>query len=99
MSDMLPLVDILADAGTDAERADWLFRCPYWVINREHMNIREILRQAGLHAGVAYLDAMLSLTSARRLPDGSIPQTIVMPVHIAAHDLREAARGGATEAQ
>ncbi|MBW9113138.1 hypothetical protein JNB88_05685 [Rhizobium cauense] len=99
MTAMLPLVDILADAATHAERADWLFRCPYWVIHREHMNIRRILQLSGLLEGVAYLDAMLSLTSARRLPDGSIPQTIVLPVHIAAHDLREAARAGASGAE
>jgi len=95
----VPLVDILSDAKSYEEQADWLFRCPYWVINREHMNIRRILQQSGLPEGVAYLDAVLALTSATRLPDGAIPQTIVMPVHIAAHDLREAARVGASGAE
>lgn len=96
---MLPLVDILADATTHTERAEWLFACPYWVINREHMNIRRILQQSGLLAGVAYLETVQSLTNSRRLPDGSLPHTIVLSVEIAAQDLRAAARAGVEGAE
>ncbi len=95
MSALLPIVEQLADAIDHAERADWLFACPYGVMNREHMSIRVILQKSGLLAGVAYLEAVLSLTNAKRLPDGTLPQTIVLPVHIAAMDLRQAAQAGA----
>lgn len=94
MSALLPIVEQLSDAMDHTERAEWLFACPYGVMNREHMSIRVILQKAGLLSGVAYLEAVLSLTNAKRLPDGTLPQTIVMPVHIAAHDLRQAAQAG-----
>ena len=95
MTGMLPIVELLADAGTHQERADWLFACPYAVMYREHMTIRRILQGAGLLAGVGYLDAVVSLASAKRLSDGTLPQTIVLQTHIAAQDLRAAARAGA----
>lgn len=92
MSDLLPIVEQLADADTHAERSDWLFRCPISVLHRESMAIRRILHQAGLIAGVAYLEAVLSMSNARRLPDGQFPQTVVLPVHISAQDLGAAVR-------
>jgi hypothetical protein len=99
VSNMLPIVEILADATTNAERAQWLFACPYAVMHREHMTIRRILQGAGLIAGVSYLEAVLSLNNARRLEDGTLPQTIVLPVHITAQDLRAAARAGVEGAE
>jgi hypothetical protein len=99
VSNMLPIVEILADATTHVERAEWLFACPFGVMHREHMTIRRILQGAGLIAGVSYLEAVLSLTNARRLQDGSLPQTIVLPVHIAAQELRAAARAGVEGAE
>ena len=95
MSDMLPIVEIIADAQTHAERAEWLFSCPTKVIDRDHMTIRRILQRAGLIEGVGYLDAVLARGCARRLPDGRYPQTIEMAVEVAAIDLRAAARAGA----
>lgn len=92
MSNLLPLVELLADASTHEERAEWLLACPLGVIHREHMAIRRLLQGAGLIAGVAYLESVLSMTNARRLPDGQFPHTIMLQVHVATHDLRAAAR-------
>ena len=99
MSGMLPIVEILAGAQTHQERAEWLFSCPYAVMHRDHMAIRRILQRAGLEAGISYLEAVVALACAKRLPDGLFPQTIIMPVQIAAHDLRAAARAGAEGAR
>ena len=95
MSNMLPIVEELADCQTHAERADWLMACSYGVIHREHMNIRRILQAARLVEGIAYLEAVLSMTNARRLRDGSVPITIRTSVNMAEVDLKIAARKGA----
>jgi hypothetical protein len=79
------------DAPGNAERANWLLRCPYGVLHREQVPIRAILQTKRFPAGVAYLDALLSMTNATRLADGQLPQTIVLAVHIAAGNLRLAA--------
>lgn len=99
MTAMVPIVEQLAEAGTHSERAEWLFACPYAVLHREHMNIRRILQCSGLLAGVAYLEAVLSLTCARRTVDGRIPHTIQLSVELTAHDLRAAVRAGTEGAQ
>jgi len=90
LSDLLPIVELLADASSHEERAAWLFACPLGVIHREHMAIRRLLQKTGLIAGVAYLESVLSMTNARRLPDGQFPYTIMLQVHVASQDLRGA---------
>lgn len=92
MSEFLPIIEQLADAATHGERADWLSRCPLGVIHREQVHIRVILNHRRFPEGVAYLDALLSLTNATRLPDGSSPPTVLMPVHMARIQMMEAAR-------
>ncbi|MBY2911375.1 hypothetical protein [Rhizobium leguminosarum] len=91
MSGLLPIVEQLMDAESDAERADWLLHCPYGVLHREQVPIRTILQTRRFEIGVAYLDALLSMTNATRLADGQLPQTIVLAVHIAAGNLKLAA--------
>ncbi|NEI60931.1 hypothetical protein [Rhizobium leguminosarum] len=95
MIGLLPIVEQLMDATSDAERAVWLLRCPYGVLHREQGPIRAILRAKRHAAGVAYLDALLSMTNATRLADGQLPQSIVLAVHIAAGNLKLAALASA----
>jgi hypothetical protein len=92
MTDALPIIDGLADSNAPSEWASWLQRCPIGIISREHVTIRTILKQRGFAVGVNYLDALLALSNATRLPDGTFPPTVVMPVHMAAGVMREAAR-------
>ncbi len=46
MTDLMPIVEILADCQTDAARADWLLRAPQGVIYRDHTTIRRVLQEA-----------------------------------------------------
>ncbi|CAN7429670.1 hypothetical protein LJR251_002733 [Rhizobium rhizogenes] len=92
MSDLLPIIEQLADCQTHAERADWLFRCPNWIFYREHMALRRILQRAGLLPAVAYVEAKLAEQSATRLPSGHLPSTILAAVYLAETDLKISAR-------
>jgi len=76
MSVILPIVELLADCKTDAERAQWLFACPSAVLYREDGSIRAILRKAGLQAGIDYLDVELSAMRAVRGPLGMLAPKI-----------------------
>lgn len=88
MSDLLPIVEELADATDHTERADWLFRCPIGVIQREHMSIRRLLLRAGLTAGVAYLETIQTYANATRMPDGEARPDVLKAVNVAALALR-----------
>jgi hypothetical protein len=92
MTDMLPIVELLADCQSHAERRDWLMRCPNWIFHREHLVLRRLLQGAGLLAGVAYVEAKLAEQMATRLSDGSIPITVLSAVYIAETDLKISAR-------
>lgn len=94
MSDMLPIVEELADCQTHAQRADWLIRCPNFIFHRDHMTLRRLLQTAGLLAGASYVDAKLAEQTAVRLADGSVPFTIRYSVQLAQIDLTIAARQG-----
>ncbi|MBX5112706.1 hypothetical protein [Rhizobium lentis] len=89
---VLPIIEGLTDSNAPSDWALWLMRCPLGIIHREQMTIRRILQQRDFAAGVAYLDALLAYSNATRLPDGTFPATVVMPVHMAAGAMREAAR-------
>jgi hypothetical protein len=90
MSSLLPIVERLADAADHAERADWLFRCPIGIIDREHMTIRRLLQRAGLTAGVAYLETMQAYASATRTPDGTSFPAMIEAVSKATRILKDA---------
>ncbi|NTI27651.1 hypothetical protein G6K84_03705 [Agrobacterium rhizogenes] len=92
MSDMLPIVEELADCQNHTERAAWLMRCPNFIFHREHLMLRRILQAAGLLAGVAYVEAKFAEQVATRLPDGTTPITILSAVYIAETDLKISAR-------
>lgn len=92
MTDMLPIVEELADCATHAERASWLLRAPPFVFHRDHMALRRILQAANHRAGVAYVEAKFSEQSATRMADGSTVITILSAVYIAETDLKISAR-------
>lgn len=90
MSDMLPIVEQLADCQTHGERADWLIRCPNFIFHREHMALRRILQAAGLLVGVAYVEAKVAEQTATR----PLPAAIRYALFAAEVDLTIAARKG-----
>ena len=92
MTDMLPIVEELADCITHAERAGWLLRAPPFVFHREHMALRRILQAANHRAAIDYVEAKLAEQSATRQPDGSTVITILSAVYIAETDLKISAR-------
>lgn len=92
MTDLLPILEELADCATNAERVDWLLRAPPYVFHREHMALRRILRERRHHAAIAYVEAKLAEQMRTRMADGSIAITIRTAVHIAETDLKISAR-------
>lgn len=96
MSDVLPIIEGSLGAGP-SDWASWLQRCPLGIIHREQSTIRAILQRHGFGPGIEYLDALLAYSNATRLADGGFPPTVVMPVHMAAGAMREAARAAEGE--
>lgn len=92
MTDLLPLVELLRDCETDAERAAWLFAVPLGVILRDHMAIRDLLEAAGFEAGVKCLDAELATLHCRRSADGSLPFFATYTAHLARTEMAIAIR-------
>ncbi|WP_099864710.1 hypothetical protein [Pararhizobium haloflavum] len=70
MADLLPIIEQLSDAENDAVRADWLMRCPLSILITYDFTIRNRLQVAGFHAGVAYLDSVLTVMRGVRNADG-----------------------------
>ena len=94
MTILLPIVEELADCQTDAQRADWLLRVPVGVIYRDSSAIRRILMEARFTLGVQALDVEFAAINASRLPDGGLPQTVVLGVQAVRAFLRDIARKG-----
>lgn len=53
---MTPLIEQLADARTDMERAAWLLACPLAVLLTDEATIRQALQAAGFAQGLKYLE-------------------------------------------
>jgi len=94
MTELMPIVEILADCQTDAARADWLLRAPQGVIYRDHTDIRRVLQAAHFSLGVDALDVEFAAINATRLPDGGLPHTVVLGVHAVRSFLRDVVRKG-----
>ena len=94
MTDLMPIVEILADCQTDAARADWLLRAPQGVIYRDHTTIRRVLQEAHFTLGVDALDVEFAAINATRLPDGGLPHSVVLGVHAVRSFLRDVVRKG-----
>ncbi len=60
MTELLPIIEQLADAKTDAERADWLLHAPYSILLTYQIIIGQRLRYAGFTFGAEYLDVVLA---------------------------------------
>lgn len=94
MTRLLPVVDLLAEAATHHARADWLCAVPLGVIQRDHMNIADILKRARFDAGLAYLAALMAHINTVRLEDGSVPLETRQTTDYARKLMRAAARQG-----
>lgn len=94
MTDLMPVVEILLECKTDAERAEWLLRAPQGVIYRDHVAIRRVLQEARFSLGLEALDVEFAAINATRLPDGGLPHTVVLGVHAVRSSLRDVARKG-----
>ena len=94
MTILLPIVEELADCQTDAQRADWLLRAPAGVIYRDSSAIRRILMEARFTLGVQALDVEFAAINATRLPDGGLPQTVVLGIQAVRAFLRDIVRKG-----
>ncbi|HTM94889.1 MAG TPA: hypothetical protein VL100_03595, partial [Croceibacterium sp.] len=75
MSDMLPIIEQLADAPDHVARARWLLRAPEYVLSRDQVVIGKLLAAVGFREGTAALNAEVAASAAVRRPDGSIPIT------------------------
>lgn len=71
MTELLPIIEELANTRTDAERARWLLRCPPGYLGKYESTIRNRLRIAGFHAGVEYLETERLVIWMPRNDDGS----------------------------
>lgn len=71
MSDLLPIIEELANAGSHQERARWLLRCPPGYLGKYEMTIRNRLRLAGFLAGVEYLETERLVVWMPRKEDGN----------------------------
>lgn len=74
MSNLLPIIEELANARTDAERASWLLQCPPGYLGKYEMTIRNRLMISGFHAGLAYLETERLVIWMPRACDGSLSE-------------------------
>ena len=88
MSDITPILEILMDCRTDAERADWLLRAPKGILFRDYCSIRRILAAAQFVRGVDALDVEFAAINATRMADGELPAAIMSGVETARSYLR-----------
>ena len=77
MSNLLPLVEELADSETHAARADWLLQVPDGVVLRDFGAIRIILLGAGFLLGVDFLHLRHAALHATRFKDGELPPAVL----------------------
>ncbi len=94
MTHLLPVVDFLAEALTHQARAIWLCTVPLGVIQRDHSDIADVLKQAGFDAGLAYLAALVAHIHTVRLEDGSVPLETRLTTDYARKLMWAAARQG-----
>lgn len=78
MTQLLPIIEELADAPDHAARARWLLEVPLAVFIRDQLTIHRLLSAAGFHEGLAYFAAEIAALSATRGRDGLAPNTIRM---------------------
>ncbi|KQS74046.1 hypothetical protein ASG25_21460 [Rhizobium sp. Leaf384] len=95
----LPIVELLADAQDNAERAAWLLAAPVCILVREMIPVRAILRSSGCQWGVHALDIEVACDSARRDPKtGEVPAALLAARTEARQGLIKIAHGDAQRA-
>lgn len=94
MSDITPILEILMDCRTDAERAGWLLRAPKGILFRDYCSIRRILAAAQFVRGVDALDVEFAAINATRMADGELPAAIMSGVETARAYLAGQAENG-----
>lgn len=70
MSNLLPIIEQLDNAKTDAERAAWLLSCPLQILGKYRETIANRLHHAGFQWGLDYLEAEIAGLMAVRGRDG-----------------------------
>lgn len=75
---MLPILEDFRTANSDAARAGWLLTAPLSVLWNQRVELRELLDASGFIEGRDYLSAEIAMMAARRLPDGSHAQTVML---------------------
>lgn len=66
MSNLLPIIDLLAGARSHRERAEWLLSCPIAILRRYDMTIRNRLMLAGSQGCLVYIEAMRAVMDSTR---------------------------------
>lgn len=94
MSDELPLIDSLRNAGTDRARAEWLSAVPLHYVSLAGRDIVAVLKASDFADGIAYVTALLVRQQSKRLADGRYPLTVELAVEMARSDMWAAVRQG-----
>lgn len=89
---MLPVIEELDALKTDAERADWLVRCPDGVIVGYCGTITAAIERSGFSAALRFLQARYAACWALRTPQGQLPNTVHLTVLAAEWDMKQGAR-------
>lgn len=80
MNELRPEIAPLADAVTDAARADALIRMSDSTLLTCEFTIRNRLMHSGFRLGLDYLDAALALLRSPRKENGALPQDLLLTV-------------------
>lgn len=72
MSNLVPIIEELANARSDAERALWLLQCPPGYLGKYEMTIRNRLMSVGFTAGLDALETERLVIWMPRKADGSL---------------------------
>jgi hypothetical protein len=91
MNVIIPRIDQMYGARTNADRAAWLLSCPFDVLLSCEMTVRNHLRSVGFREGVAYLELELSELRRERQPDAD--QSFSMEVKAARGRMERVALG------
>lgn len=88
MMQMLPLVEILADCTTDADRAEWLLKVPDGIVLRDFESIRNLLLTARFRHGADFLGMRLAALQATRNVAGELPDDVRAALEMARSAMR-----------
>ena len=73
MTGILPVVELLEECRSDAERARWLLSIPTFIFYREQTNIYRLLRAARFGLGEKLVDIEISALLSVRDRYGRLP--------------------------